>query len=520
MRRFVGLILGSLLLIGAAPLSSQASDLSVRFSSVGHEGYLHPSLVYFQLEFSGTAISTSTNCASFLSSQGNLSATLRVPGKPNEVRVNLSTALKKTVSISRTSLICDFFVEGWGRSLFYQAPIGDIYGGSASTTGELSITKAGTSLTAFQATLVDFDNPINHPRIKILSPQRLDVVVQHFVVSVAEENTQLWDFVSARAELCDLTADCRIPGAELRTNQLAGIWSGGKSLALMVDNNRVLVSSPLGQKQLSIAYNYRIRTLPKEYLPSCSMIYEAPCIGATTAVLYEAVAGKPPTIDSADVKQVRDVKNELKISCPRTLSGANFSCAVAFESFLGPFPLSDAKTVTVCTWRNWDGNGYPQNCANQGKLKPSFSQTRLMQSGSTSQFNIPAKAYSSYKTLDVIVSAPSVRFDSEEFSKPAKPAKQLKPMTVRVQTIGEVVFGETHTYRISTTPALSGTCKVYRARSGMLYLVATNTLTRGSATGSHRWLWDTPGSTALSLTVDCSNSTHSGTGYAIVRGFR
>lgn len=520
MKRFFGFILGSMMFLGGAPLSSQASDLTVRFTSVGHQGFLHPSLVYFQLEFSGSAISNSNNCTSFLSSQENLVSTLRVPGKSGEVTAKLSWSVKKTVSISKTNLVCDFYVEGWGRDLFFQEPRGSYFAGAPSIQADLGVKRDGVYLATNQVILVDFANPANQPQILISSPQRLDSVGQHFEVAVSEANNQLWEYVSARAQICELSEDCQYPSYDLSSSRLTGIWSGRSSLAVMVNKNRILVSSPLGQKQISIAYSYRIKTLPKEYLPSCSMIYEAPCVAARASALYEAVSGKAPTIDAADVLQIRDVERSLDISCPKTLSGANFSCVVSYEAFLGPFPLKDNKSVSLCTWKNWDGNGYPESCANQGKLTPSFSQTRLMQSGSTAPFSIPAKAYSSYKTLDVVVSAPAVRFDSKKFIKPAKPAKQLKPMTVRVQTVGEVVFGETHTYRISTTPALSGTCKVYRARSGMLYLVATNALTRGSATGSHRWLWETAGSTALSLTVDCSNSTHSGTGYAVVRGYR
>ncbi len=146
-------------------------------------------------------------------------------------------------------------------------------------------------------------------------------------------------------------------------------------MAVMITPKRVLVSSPLGQNQLAIGYNYRINTLPQEYLPSCSMAYEAPCVSATATVIYEAIKAKAPTLQVEDVSKIKDLKQELNVTCPRTITGASFACAVTYESFLGPFPVAETQSVTFCTWKNWEGlYGDPRSCSSQGNLKPSFSR--------------------------------------------------------------------------------------------------------------------------------------------------
>lgn len=521
MRKLLSSVLAVSFLFLAGPLSSQASTLEVKFTKLGSDGSLHPSLSYFQLEFSGSEIASTTNCASFLNSQGvNLHASLRVPGKPSEVSSSLVESLRKTVSVTRTTLTCDFFVEGWGRTLFYQEPIGDFFSGLPSIKGALSINDSTKTLATSEPSIVDFDNPANHPKLSFISPQRLEVIGQNFIATLVEESSPLWEFDSARAEICDMSENCENPKATLSASESSGIWSGGKSMAVMLSRTRILVSSPIGQKQITVGYFYKTNAFPSEYFPSCSSVYAASCVYAKTTVLYDAVSAKAPSLQAREVTNIKDVQRSLSLLCPKSISGKSFKCTVGYNAYLGAFPVVDSKAVTFCAWKDWDDYYDPEDCSNQEGSKPAIRISKSVASGAKVEFSIPASAYRSFTTLNVLATAPSSAIATADFVRPAKPTKQLKTLEVRVNTSAEVVFGETHSFRISTNPAVTGACRVYRANNGFLNLVATTTLKNGVSSGAHRWLWSTPGSTVLSLTVECSSTTHAGTGYAIVKAFR
>lgn len=504
------------------PSASGAEALTVKFTIVGEKSYIHDSMTYVQLEFSGPAIATSANCATFLANAGSqLGLSLSVSGKESSSTYPLSSALMKTISLSRTALVCDFLFEGLGRDLYFAEPVGDLFAAAASVAGKLKVKEGEKSLAEFVATVVNFDHPLNQPTLAIRSPQRLQEVGRHFLAELDEGNTQFWvEDQQSRVELCDLSSNCEYPGYQLTGSEARIIMqSEDPTMGVFLDPDTLAISAPVGQFQLSVMKSFRIKTVPLEYLPRgyCDMIYSAMCAYPKGLQVFESVERKAPTLTAGQVQKIENVSKSLNLTCPKNLGTSNLTCVVTYDSNLGAFPVSSTETVSFCLWKN---PVIADGCNQSGRYKPTFSSRKSVTSGGSANFVVPAKLFSGFNVVEVRA---ETNGDNQmvRYIRPAAPPKVYKPLTVSVNTSAEVIFGETHTYSISTKPAISGTCNVYRASNGMLYKVATHKLVNGRALGSHRWLWDFPGSTTLlSLTVDCLDKTYGGTGYALVRGYR
>jgi hypothetical protein len=509
--------------ISIGPSAVATGTLTGKLSAIGSKGQIHESLTFFQVQFLGSAILNSVNCAQFLSKEGSdLQVSLAVPGKSEPATRSLSEGLKKTVSLSSNSLTCDFLIEGMGRDLYFAEPVGDFYGGSPSVTGQMTIANQSGNVVSSEVVVVDFDNTTNHPKLTIKAPQRLEAVSKDFLAEIEVSNTQLWiEEGSARAEICQLTDNCERPGYEISATEAKSIMYGeAQTMGVFLDPDTLAISAPVGTHQLALSKGFRLSTVPKEYLPwgYCSMIYAATCASATGVQVFEAREGDAPSLTAEQVKRIENVAEDLKLNCPKSIGANDFSCLATFDSQLGNFPVASSKSVTFCVWKN---PIYSSGCTPGGKSKPAMTAKAVIQSGGRAVFKVSAKLITGYKSVDIFAEAVGDQA-VYRYVKPPTPPKALKPITVNVTTVDETLLGETHNFFITTRPAISGTCVVYRASLGMLYKVASVPLVRGKASGVHRWLWSDSGAsmTPMSLTVDCFDKSFGGTGYAIVKGYR
>jgi hypothetical protein len=96
-----------------------------------------------------------------------------------------------------------------------------------------------------------------------------------------------------------------------------------------------------------------------------------------------------------------------------------------------------------------------------------------------------------------------------------------KKLTLRVSGKSTVAWGEVFTVKVSSTPAVSGTCKFYTFY-GVRQLAATAKLSAGSSSAKIKALFSGAigTRTTFSVTAVCTSGIRTGTGYLIVNGYR
>jgi hypothetical protein len=102
-------------------------------------------------------------------------------------------------------------------------------------------------------------------------------------------------------------------------------------------------------------------------------------------------------------------------------------------------------------------------------------------------------------------------------------AKQptFKALRVDLKIPQQVQFGKTYSYSLKTTPALTGTCALWRFGEGQPYKVASPVLKNGRASGRLTWLWTpTSNPTPMTLTAVCSSGKYKGEDIELTQGYK
>ena len=238
--------------------------------------------------------------------------------------------------------------------------------------------------------------------------------------------------------------------------------------------------------------------------------------GTSGPVGSSHVFGIPVTFTStgsakSQISEVSGYSLELNLKCPTTATkNKAITCSIQPTASLDNLVLEGDLSLDACLF----SGGYALDCSDQyNGLVERKKLTATLGKKTTFTLKGTQTQYAQVLVKDPV----SLAIAAEEYFWSRSSNK--KAITVRLATSQSVLFGETHRFNVSTTPKISGTCKIYRFNVTRQE-VASVKLTNGRASGRHRWTWSTPGDVSLTLTAVCSSSKYEGTGYALVNGYR
>ncbi len=221
---------------------------------------------------------------------------------------------------------------------------------------------------------------------------------------------------------------------------------------------------------------------------------------------------------------------KTKLSCSSTTTSVT-NCSVLASATLSEDPstqLGGPITINICTFLD-PYAGYVEDCRHPQVYKAVQSKVLTVSAGVSKSFEITnlLKNAASGSTFIVIASPENYQFGDERgyagFQSSA-PRKTLKKLQLNFTVPKQVVYGRKYSFKISTSPSISGKCEIYRYSwkyGNPYYSVASVTLRSGKGSGSLTWLWDKDGASSISMSImaSCWNSTYSGTRTQIVTGF-
>jgi hypothetical protein len=287
----------------------------------------------------------------------------------------------------------------------------------------------------------------------------------------------------------------------IRKTQETFKFEYGRPISFIPSEDEILIyPSKSGQQSFTITGVYTTKQTQTPY-------------NTNSIVISTNVSG----VGNLDVNELPpgQIDNKLSLNCPSKLSGISVSCSAVAETRWFGIPLKGDIELKYCSLIS---SRAIQNCdsgPSKSATLPQEVKTVTMPLGS--QRNISLRNTSTSEFLFVLWDPNSGESAVRSWAK----QPTFKTLRVDLKIPQEVQFGMTYSYSLKTTPALTGTCALWRFREGQPYKVASPVLKSGKASGRLTWLWTpTSNPTPMTLTAVCSSGKYKGEDIELTQGYK
>lgn len=246
---------------------------------------------------------------------------------------------------------------------------------------------------------------------------------------------------------------------------------------------------------------------------------------AQPAFAEDDVAVEEEVQVNRDIEAATSYELTLQVSCSG-INQANSYCEVYPEASNENGSLEGSIEVALCIFLNSDAEDkacHGLKAISTGGKGPSAKDAPE----SVLYYNLPLDKWSTIKVKNYTYGK---NLAQEIVLEDAKALANVfdfwigsgkKFLSLKLTTANMVLLGETKTYKITSSPKVTGKCTLYRSQFGNSYKVGSATLKNGVASGKLRWLWTTAGQTVpMTLKAYCENSKYEGEKIILVNGIR
>ena len=474
-------------------LANSVEPLMGIFSKSGYDGVVLDHIGEFEISFTGSLALKASNCSSLLQAAGNRIELQYFVGGLTATE-NISSLGLTNVRLDKGGITCKVVT---GR--FLQMVNWDFSQGSSNLPAQMQVNLVIDSVTQ-ATTSVTFEWASPKPVVEVVTPLRGEEFRDSLTIKVNITKPSSYELTGMRLYTCDGICENGIGVIPGKNYTISG---NGDFVRVLDERTIQIVPKVSGPRYIFLSYQFTNRSIPAY-------------AGTTGPVGSSHVFGIPVTFTSAgsaksQITEVSGYSLELNLKCPTTATkNKAITCSIQPTASLDNLVLEGDLSLDACLF----SGGYALDCFDQySGLVERKKLTATLGKKTTFTLKGTQTQYAQVLVKDPV----SLAIATEEYFWSRTSNK--KAITVRLTTSQSVIFGETHRFNVSTTPKISGTCKIYRFNLAR-YEVASVKLTNGRASGRHRWTWSTPGDVSLTLTAVCSSSKYEGTGYALVNGYR
>lgn len=246
---------------------------------------------------------------------------------------------------------------------------------------------------------------------------------------------------------------------------------------------------------------------------------------ASVLLMMQPAAAVDSDLSNRDVSASTEYDLSLQLSCLGT-NEAFSTCEVLAIAQDGDGELEGSIEVAVCVYL--EGNAEEKDCGWVKPISTGGKGPNTTAPESAQFYDLDLGKWISIKVKNYTfgkknMSQEVVVTDKKSLAKESTfwigSGKKFLPLSL--STAKMVLLGETKSYKITSSPKVSGTCALYRSLNGASVKVGSATLKNGTATGKLRWLWTTSGdSVPMTLKASCGNSKYFGEKLTLVTGIR